>query len=49
MSKQESTFVESIRMRPAMYAGDLTLRGIKNMLGYLFEEITSDQLLYVEI
>lgn len=39
MTKQKLTLIEHIRKRPAMYIGNLSIRGLKSMLGYFFDDI----------
>lgn len=39
MTEQELTQIENIRKRPAMYIGDLSIRGLKSMLRFFFDDI----------
>lgn len=39
MTEQKLTIIDHIRKRPGMYVGDLSIGGLKSMLGYFFDDI----------
>lgn len=49
MADQKLTVLEHIRLRPGMYVGYLDNRGLKSMIGYLFDDILSTNAENIEI
>jgi DNA gyrase subunit B len=49
MSEQKLTWLDQIGKRPGMYVGDLSIHGLKNMLGYFFDDILENATNRVEL
>lgn len=49
MCESKLNLIQNIRRRPGMYIGDLTIRGLKNMIGYFLDDIQKDNSSNIEI
>jgi DNA gyrase/topoisomerase IV subunit B len=49
MTTEALTIIDHIKMRPAMYIGDLSIRGLKTMFRHFFDDILNNNRGNIEI